>query len=57
MIPDISIPTLVLIALGLLGLFVAVRSFSMPQSFFKKEEKKEELRKLLEKNKNQQENL
>jgi hypothetical protein len=51
MIPDVSIPTLVLIALGLACLIIAVRSFVMPQSFFKKQEKKEELRKILEKNK------
>jgi hypothetical protein len=56
MIPDLSIPALVLIAFGVLCLIIAVRSFSMPQSFFKKQEKKEELRKLLEKNKDQQEN-
>jgi hypothetical protein len=56
MIPDLSIPALVLIALGVLCLFIAVRSFSMPQSFFKKQEKKEELRKLLEKTKDQQGN-
>jgi hypothetical protein len=56
MIPDISIPVLVLIVLGLLGLIVAVRSFAMPRSFFKKQEKKEELKKLLEKNKDRQEN-
>lgn len=55
MIPDLSIPALVLIALGVLFLFIAVRSFSMPQSFFKKQEKKEELRKLLEKAKDQKE--
>jgi hypothetical protein len=54
-IPDLSIPALVLIALGVLFLFIAVRSFSMPQSFFKKQEKKEELRKLLEKAKDQKE--
>jgi hypothetical protein len=56
MIPDISVPTLVLIALGILCLLIAVRSFAMPQSFFKKEEKKEELRKILEKSKENQEN-
>ena len=55
MIPDLSIHALVLIALGVLFLFIAVRSFSMPQSFFKKQEKKEELRKLLEKAKDQKE--
>jgi hypothetical protein len=56
MIPDISVPTLVLIALGILCLLIAVRSFAMPQSFYKKEEKKEELRKILEKSKENQEN-
>jgi hypothetical protein len=56
MIPDFSIPALVLIALCILALIIAVRSFSMPQSFYKKQEKKEELRKLLEKKKEQQEN-
>jgi hypothetical protein len=56
MIPDISAPTLVLIALGILCLLIAVRSFAMPPSFFKKEEKKEELRKILDKSKDDQEN-
>jgi hypothetical protein len=56
MMPDISVPTLILIALGVLCLFIAVRSFTMPQSFFKKQEKKEELRKILEKNKTNPEN-
>ena len=56
MIPDISVPALVLIALGVLCLFIAVRSFVMPRSFFKNQEKKEELRRLLEKSKEHQEN-
>jgi hypothetical protein len=51
MIGDVSVPTLVLIALGIACLIIAVRSFIMPQSFFKNQEKKEELRKILEKNK------
>ncbi len=56
MIPDISIPLLVLIVLCLLGVIVAVRGFSMPPSFFKNQEKKEELRKILEKNRERREN-
>ena len=44
MIPDVPVPALLLIVLVLLCLFVAVKSFAMPKSFFKKQEKKEELR-------------
>jgi hypothetical protein len=56
MIPDLSVLTLLLIAFGILALIIAVKGFAMPQSFFKKQEKKEELRKLIEKNKEHQEN-
>jgi hypothetical protein len=56
MISDMSVPMLVLIALGIACLIIAVRSFAMPQSFFKKQEKKEELKKILEKNKTNREN-
>jgi hypothetical protein len=53
---DIPVPMLVLIALGIACLIIALRSFVMPQSFIKNQEKKEELRKILEKNKTKQEN-
>ena len=56
MISDVSVPMLVLIALGIVCLIIAVKSFAMPQSFFKKQEKKDELRKILEKNKTNQDN-
>ena len=54
MIPDPSIPILALIAVGVVGLFVAVRSLTMPRSFFKNQERKEELRRILDKNKIEQ---
>jgi len=57
MIPNLSIPTIFLVVVAILGLFIAVRSFVMPKSFFKNQEKKEELRKILEKNKTMQDNL
>jgi hypothetical protein len=56
MIPNLSIPALFLLVVAVLGLFIAVRGFAMPKSFFMNQEKKEELRKILEKNKEQQEN-
>lgn len=51
MIPDSFIPYLLLALLAIVGLIVLVRSFAMPQSFSRNQEKKEELKKILEKNK------
>ncbi len=51
MIPEISFLPILLVGVGVIGLFVVVRSFSMPQSFEKKEAKKQEIRKMIEKTK------
>lgn len=47
MITEISGITLGVILLVIVALFILVRSFSMPSSFFKNREKREELRKKL----------
>jgi len=51
MIPDIPLLPILLAGLGVVGLFVVVRSFAMPLSFEKKEKKKQEIRKVMEKTK------
>ena len=55
MIPDLPVSLLVLLAVAGIGLIVAVKSLAMPKSFFKNQQKKEELRKILEKNKSMEE--
>ena len=56
MIDNLSLPVLILIALAALCLFIVVKSFTLPKSHFKKEEEKEKLRKILERNREIQEN-
>jgi hypothetical protein len=49
--PDIPIDTLLLLGLAVIGLITVFTAFTLPQSFAKNQKKKEELRVILERNK------